>query len=379
MTMTVGLICSNYYAISKTTTNGTAIFAYSLMDALRARQRSSVTFRVYAARDSLVPFPHDSLDMPPLSDEPEILRSGKHILWEQTLIARAFSDDRCDVFHVNIGDGDLIMPLAHLTEKPIIITLHHLLDAEYVRRFFSLYPDVTNVHFVAASAAQRTILPSVAYAGVIHHGVPVETFAFDPRGGDSLMWAGRMIPEKAPDIFARIVEATGRAGIMYGIPRVEHEAWFASEVMREEASDLRLVTGRDRFGLRDAYAGSKAFVHPVMSEEAFGLVLVESMSCGTPVIAFARGSIPEIVEDGVTGFIVNPSDHDVRGDWLVKKTGIAGMVEAVERMYAMPAGDYAAMRAACRARAESRFDIKRTANEYLQLYARLHAATNVAR
>ena len=108
-----------------------------------------------------------------------------------------------------------------------------------------------------------------------------------------------------------------------------------------------------------------------MLEEAFGLVFAESMACGTPVVVYARGSAPEIIRDGETGFLVNPSDGDIRGDWIVKRTGFAGLCEAVDRVYAMAPQEYYRMRQACRKRAVEHFSAERMARLYLDVYARL--------
>lgn len=101
--------------------------------------------------------------------------------------------------------------------------------------------------------------------------------------------------------------------------------------------------------------------------------MIESMACGTPVVAFARGSVPEIIKDGETGFIVNPSDDDIRGNWIIKKTGIEGLCEAVERIYSMPEKQYLEMRKACRAHVEKHFTVERMVDEYEKVYEEILA------
>lgn len=101
---------------------------------------------------------------------------------------------------------------------------------------------------------------------------------------------------------------------------------------------------------------------------SFGLVMIGVMSCGTPVVAYARGSVPEVIKDGETGFIVNPSDEDKRGDWIIKKTGIEGLVEAVKRIYSMPENQYQQLRKNCRRHIENNFTAERMINDYVQVY-----------
>ena len=113
---------------------------------------------------------------------------------------------------------------------------------------------------------------------------------------------------------------------------------------------------------------AKAFLMTINWEEPFGLVMIEAMACGTPVVAFARGSVPEIVKDGETGFIINPSDDDVRGDWIIKKTGFEGLCEAVNKLYSLSQEEYKQMRLACRKRVEERFTIEKMVEEYEKVY-----------
>jgi len=122
-------------------------------------------------------------------------------------------------------------------------------------------------------------------------------------------------------------------------------------------------------------ASSRCFIFPIKWEEPFGLVMIESMASGTPVIAYARGSTPEVIKDGETGFLVNSSEEDIRGDWIIKKTAIEGLCEAVEKIYAMPEEEYKAMRRNCRAHVEKNFTVERMVDEYETVYQQI-IATN---
>jgi glycosyltransferase involved in cell wall biosynthesis len=95
------------------------------------------------------------------------------------------------------------------------------------------------------------------------------------------------------------------------------------------------------------------------------------MCTGTPIVAYARGAVPEIIQDGKTGFIVNPSADDIRGNWIVKKTGIEGLCEAVQRIYSMPKAEYLQMRKNCRAHIEKNFTLERMTNEYEKVYKKI--------
>jgi glycosyltransferase involved in cell wall biosynthesis len=133
------------------------------------------------------------------------------------------------------------------------------------------------------------------------------------------------------------------------------------------------IDNTERDEALELFKRSKAFLFPVQWEEPFGLVMIESMACGTPVIAFARGSVPEIIKDGETGLIVNPSDGDIRGNWLVKKTGIEGLCEAIDKIYSLPVGQYQQMRRNCRSLVEKNFTVEKMVNEYEKVYQQILA------
>jgi glycosyltransferase involved in cell wall biosynthesis len=117
-----------------------------------------------------------------------------------------------------------------------------------------------------------------------------------------------------------------------------------------------------------AVADSKLFIFPCRWNEPFGLVLAESLACGTPIIGYAIGSLPEIIDDGVTGFLVNPEDGNIEGNWIIKKKGIEGLEEAVQRINAMPEKDYLKMRLACRQRFERNFTKEIMIEKYERLF-----------
>lgn len=123
------------------------------------------------------------------------------------------------------------------------------------------------------------------------------------------------------------------------------------------------------------YGKAAYFLYPVQWEEPFGLVFLEAMTCGTPVIAFARGAVPEIIVDGVTGFIINPSDDDIRGDWIIKKTGVDGLREAIERISSLSKVNYEKMRQACRKHVEENFTVEKMVENYEKVYKKVIEAS----
>lgn len=379
--MKLAILCTNLFNIDEKNKTGSGIFDYVLIRELAKMKREDIDITAFASGESSLPVKVSSIDREPSSADPKILQSNKHIMFELALLSKAFSEqNKFDIYHINIGDGDLAMPFAPFVEKPIVITLHNIINEEFTRKYFSLFKERKNVFFVALSDYQKKLLPMLQYADTIYNGIEVEQFAFDPKGGDEIMWAGRCIPMKGPDIALRTARKTNRKIKMFGIIKggyeSAHENWCEQNVVREVSagsgySPASFSANIERQQIVEHFQKSKLFLLPTLFEEAFGLVFVESMSCGTPVVTFARGAAPEVIRDGVTGFLVNPSDDDIRGDWVVKKTGFAGLCEAVEKIYSMPEEEYARMRLACRERAVQNFSADQMAKKYVEVYKRL--------
>mgnify|MGYP001594544530 CR=1 FL=1 len=376
--MRIAIVCSNYFNIRKETANGTAIFDYSFITELVKHTKSeNLAITAFASGNSKLPVKTISIDNNPSSANEELIASGKNTLYEQALLSKAFSiQDQFDLYHINIGDGDIALPFSPFVKKPILITIHHAHDADYMRKYFSLFRKAQNVFFISASNAQRKLLPDLNYMATIYHGVDHEIFSFNKEGGESIMWAGRAIPEKGVDIAVEVAQELKHDAKLFGIPRNEYQAWLQKTVLDKinkanSSTNISFTTGHDRFQLVREFQTSKVFLFPVSYEESFGLVLIESMSCGTPVIAYAKGSIPEIIKDGETGFIVDPSDGDKRGNWTIKKTGIEGLSEAVEKIYSMSTDEYSKMRQACQNHVIQHFTIERMIREYLTAYKKI--------
>jgi len=376
--MRIAIVCSNYFNVKKETANGTAIFDYSFITELvKHKDRENLTITAFASGNSKLPVKTISIDDNPSSADESLIASGKNVLYEQALLSKAFSmQDQFDLYHINIGDGDIALPFSPFVKKPILITIHHILDTDYMRKYFSIFRKTSNVFFISASNAQRKLLPDLNYLATIYHGVNPEIFSFNKKGGENIMWAGRAIPEKGIDIVVEIAKKAKHEVKLFGIPRKEHQAWLQKTVLdkineSDSSATISFETGHDRFQLVKHFQTSKAFLFPVSCEESFGLVLIEAMSCGTPVIAYARGSIPEIIKDGETGFIVNHSDSDIRGNWNIQKTGVEGLYEAVERIYSMSTDEYSKMRKACRNNVMQHFTSERMVREYLIAYKKI--------
>ncbi len=370
--MKVAFICSNFVSIKKNAKKGTEIFGYILIDSL-VKSGQDLDITVFASGDSKLPAKIESVDYHCSTSDKSIMQKNKHVIFELALLSKAFQmQDSFDLYHINIGDGDIALPFAPFVKKPILITLHYTQAAEYVNKYFSLFKQFNNVSFVSISNAQRNFFPDLNYAGTIYHGIETDKFIFSPLGGENIMWAGRGVPDKGLEGILEVLKKTKRKTQLFILRKEEDIEWLSQQVsdLRRliPRDDLFIEFDKDRFGLVPYYQRSKLFLFPLQWEEPFGLTLIESLSCGTPVVAFARGSVPEIVKDGETGFLVNPSDTDIRGDWIIKKTGIDGLCEAVEKIYSMEAEKYRQIRRNCRASTENLFSADRMAKDYLKAY-----------
>ncbi len=253
-----------------------------------------------------------------------------------------------DVLHFHI---DLLhVPVMHEILDRTVSTLHGRLDLPDLIPFYSAFPKLP---LASISYDQRSPMPATAnWVGNVYHGLPLDLLPFSPRPeGGYLAFLGRISPEKRPD---RAIEIATRAGlplkIAAKIDKLDRDYWTNVIEPMIKANPLAEYVGEIGDAEKARFLGdASVLLFPIDWPEPFGLVMIEAMACGTPVIAFPSGSVSEVIDEGETGFVVPNVD---------------AAVQAVERARRLD-------RATVRARFEERFSVERMAQSYLDIYRRL--------
>ncbi|MFA5137103.1 MAG: glycosyltransferase, partial [Patescibacteria group bacterium] len=315
----LGIINSTYVKISPFTKKGTEIFANILIKSLVKYYKNELAITSFCSGNSTVSTKKISVMYHPSSENKQVGLKNNH-LFEMALFSKAIQmHSKFDLYHFNLGNGEFIFPFASFIKKPIVVTMHGTGKEPYLHRLFHLYKDVPNVYFVTISAYQRKNIPFLQHIKTIHHGIDTDIFAFNEAGNKKIIWSGRAVPEKGLDTVMQIARRLKKPAKIFPIIKTEYIDWLHEEILKKRDIINQIVKIDIDFNVARAnlvkeYQQSKVFLFPLKWDEPFGLTMIESMSCGTPVIAYARGSVPEIVKDGETGFIVNPSDDDIRGN-----------------------------------------------------------------
>jgi glycosyltransferase involved in cell wall biosynthesis len=247
-----------------------------------------------------------------------------------------------DVIHCHTDY--LGLPLSSFVSTPTVLTLHGRLDIPELGPLLRAYPQVS---FVSISEAQRRPLPDVSWTATVYHGLPLDLYPFQPQSRNSLLFLGRISPEKRPDCAIRIACRAGvPLRIAAKVDKVDQD-YFATCIRPLLGNPLIDFIGEvDEQQKRVLLGEALALVFPIDWPEPFGLVMIEALACGTPVIARRRGSVPEILRDGVTGLLCETEDD---------------MVDAIRRVRELD-------RARCREEFERRFSVERMAGDYVRLY-----------
>jgi glycosyltransferase involved in cell wall biosynthesis len=306
-----------------------------LTEALVSR---GVDVTLFATKDSRTAARLDGVCPAPYSEDPSI--DAK--VWEMLHVAFVF--ERAGEFDLIHNQADFV-PLAfsRLVETPMVTTIHGF-SSQRILPAFKAYED--RVNYVAISNADRR--RDLRYAATIHHGIPLEDFPFNAHGGKDLLFFGRIHPDKGAAEAITAARRAGRRLIMAGIVQDEdyHNARVAPALDDRAVVYLGPVGGEAR---AEALGSASALLHLINFEEPFGLSVVEALACGTPVIASNRGSMPELIDHGVTGFLVDSVDEAVDA---------IGRINEIDRV-------------ACRAAVSARFTVDRMADQYLDLYRSL--------
>jgi glycosyltransferase involved in cell wall biosynthesis len=304
-----------------------------LADGLAAR---GVDVTLFATLDSVTKATLDGVVPTGYEESPDI--DGR--VWEAIHVAHALRRS---------GDFDLVHN--HLDWLPLAFSQHCAAPMVTTIHGFSgnrILPAYRKAHSSYVSISDSDRSPELDYLATVYHGVDLEALPFDPDGGDGLVAFGRIHPDKGTHTAIEIARRAGRRLTICGI--VHDDRYFRESVEPhidgDRVSYLGSVGPQDRGRI---LGGSAALLHPIEFAEPFGLSVVESMVCGTPVVAYRKGSMPEVVDEGVTGRLVDT---------------VGEAVAAVESVAEIDRGT-------CRLHARERFGADRMVEDYLQVYRKV--------
>lgn len=336
--MRIGIIVPPFITVPPERYGGTELFAAYLAEGLRARGHHPVVYTVGASRVGCeirwrAARGHWPIDSPLESSLDDL----DHAAWACADAARD-----CDVIHLNNAPG---LVLSRLVRKPFVYTLHHPHEAA-LSRFYARYPAV---HYVAISRAQAR-QESLPRLQVIHHGLRASDYPLGTGRRDYLAFIGRLCPVKGAHTAIEVARRAGLPLKLAGeVQPLFRDYWEKVIRPQVDGRQIEFVGEADHAAKCALLGGARAVLFPIEWEEPFGLVMIEAMACGAPVMAFARGSAPEVVADGVSGWLCRDADDMVRRIRALEDTPIPPET--------------------CRAEVETRFSLERMAGEYLAVYA----------
>jgi glycosyltransferase involved in cell wall biosynthesis len=330
----IAIVSTPFIRVPPVGYGGTELFCYELAEQLHDRGHDVTLFTTgdsvsRCARRALYAQPQ----WPPTAAD-----EVNHVSWAFSEIER----ERFDVAHLNSPLG---VPLSRFMSVPVVYTIHHRREESF-SRIFGAHPDL---FYVAISRRQAEIEVPVVHGAVIHHGVSARRYPPSVEDRGYLLHLGRYAPEKGTHLAIEAARAAGVPIVLAGRAHPQDAEYF-----RDQVAPLLGGPGVDQVGEADHDAkvnlmrGARALLLPLQWEEPFGLVAIEAMLCGTPVIGFPRGSFPEIVDEGVTGKLV-PNDD------------VAAMARAVGELRGFD-------RAACARRARERFSTEVMTDRYESVY-----------
>jgi glycosyltransferase involved in cell wall biosynthesis len=298
---------------------------------------------VFASGDSLtrarlIPSCKESLRLSPES----IDHLAHHFVQMEQVLRHK---DEFDIIHFHVDY--LHYPISRRERYIHVSTLHGRLDIPDLVPLYNVYNDVP---VISISDAQRDPLPHLNWQGTVHHGMPIDSYKFYRKGGDYLAFLGRTSPEKGLDRAIEIAKAAGMPLKIAAKVDKNDQEYFETVIQPLLGSaDVEFI-GEIGYPEKNEFLGNAAaFLFPIAWPEPFGIVMIEAMACGTPVIAYPFGSVPEVVKDGVSGYLVSD---------------ISAAVEAVKKIGQID-------RKKVRKHFENNFTADRMALDYLKIYERM--------
>jgi len=267
--------------------------------------------------------------------------------YEQLMISKIYQlnqKEKFDIIHIHPYRRCIVF--APLTETPTVITIHDPIK-EWAKHLLAFTKSFPKIFLISLSDAQRKPLPDLNYAATIYNGIDLQKFKFNKTPEDYFLAAGRFVPEKGIDLAISVAK---KAKIKLKIAGGPAKGSFWDKKIKPYLNNrIQYVGMVDYLKMGELYRGAKGLLYPHRWEEPFGLVFIESMACGTPVIAFDKGSAKEIIKDGKTGFIVKNVDE---------------MIGAVKKIDEINRRD-------CRAWVEKNFTIEKMVSDYEKVFYKI--------
>jgi glycosyltransferase involved in cell wall biosynthesis len=298
--MRIALIAPPFIPVPPLKYGGTELFVAHLAEGLK---QSGIDVVVYATGDSTVDVELRSLYSKsewPL--EGEIFGNLKDVNHTTWAIADAVRD--CDILHLNNAPG---LASSRLIDAPLVYTVHHPHEPA-LSEFYGYFPDV---QYVAISDFQRS-LELMPKRQTIHHGIRMSDYTFQEKKEPYLCFIGRLAPVKGPHLAIEVAKRTGIPLKIAGEVQPLFRNYFETQIKPHiDGRFIEYIGEADLQAKCELLGNSTAMLFPIQWNEPFGLVMIEAMACGTPVIALKGGSVPEVVRDGVSGYVCNTTDEMV--------------------------------------------------------------------
>jgi glycosyltransferase involved in cell wall biosynthesis len=333
----IGMVAPPWFEVPPRGYGGTEAVVAGLVDALVARGHE-ITLVASGKTGSRATRQVKVYETPPtellgVSVMPEVIVAAEAI--------RAFDEIPVDLVHDHTLAGVL---LGSGRQVPTLTTMHGPVTGENLDYFERLGH---RIGIVAISDAQRLGAPALNFVGTVYNGIDVPTFPYREGKDDFVLWIGRFSPDKGAHFAIDAARRAGRPILLAGkLNETPEKQFFAAEIAPRLGRDAEYIGEADALLKRELFSRAACLLFPITWDEPFGMVMVEAMACGTPVVATRRGSVPEVVDDGRTGIIVDELDE---------------MAEAIGRAVDLDPR-------ACRSWAEQRFDLPVMARGYEQIY-----------
>jgi glycosyltransferase involved in cell wall biosynthesis len=339
--MRIALIAPPFISVPPKTYGGTELFIAQLAEGLQSRGIDVVVYTNGESRVNVcVKYMYPQSQWPLRGEVYDNLKDINHTTWAVRDAARD-----CDIIHLNNAPG---IASSRFVDSPYVYTMHHP-HHEGLSEFYSYFPQV---EFVTISDFQKNCekLPRIR---TIHHGIDLSVYQVRRKKQDYLSFIGRIAPVKGPHLAIAAAHTAGIPLKIAGEVQPIFREYFNREIKPHlDGKWVEYVGEADLAAKNELLGNSRAMLFPIQWNEPFGLVMIEAMACGTPVLALPGGSVPEIVRDGVSGYVCHSVDE------LAKRACDLGAVTAQ----------------GCRDYVETYFSVERMVGEYADLYSELMAS-----